>query len=205
MKKNLIVSLTFMFLIVLSAAAQKQQHRFGISPGISLATIKVTTPLGEADKKAKIGFDGGVFAEFNVSDMFAVQPEINYSMQGVKLSDGSNEAFFRFNYLTIPVLAKVKPVPCLSFFAGPQLGILLSAESEDATGTKNDVKDLLEDTDFYAVLGAEYQHTSGFFLGARYNLGLQKIVEDGGEYIKNRYFSIRVGYSMPFKGKVKSK
>ena len=202
MKKNLFFSLTF---LCLSVSVVNAQHRFGVSPGLSFATIKITQSLGETDKKAKLGFDGGVFAEFNVSDMLAVQPEINYSMQGVKLTDGSNEAFFRFNYLTIPVLVKVKPVKSLSFFAGPQLGILLSAESEDATGTKNDVKEALEDTDFYAVLGAEYQHTSGFFLGARYNLGLQKIVEEGGEYIKNRYFSVRVGYSMPFKGKVKSK
>ena len=194
MKTNLIVTLTFILLTSVSANAQ---HRFGISPGLSLANIYITQDLGSVDKKSKPGFDGGVFAEFNVSPMFAVQPEINYSMQGVKLTDATGKAFFNFNYLTVPVLAKVKPVKGLGIFAGPQLGILLSANTKDATGKKTDVKDMLESTDFYAVLGIEYQLPSGFFAGVRYNIGFQKVIEDSGEYLKNRYASIRVGYSMP--------
>jgi hypothetical protein len=125
--------------------------------------------------------------------------EANYSAQGagVVSDDGSNAGSFQFNYITVPLLVKLYGTPRLSFYAGPQVGFLMSAKTKTSGNPETDLKDGLNSTDFYAVFGGEYRFANGVFVSSRYNLGLSNLVEDESlnTEIKNRYFSFRIGYS----------
>jgi len=153
------------------------------------------------------GFSGGAFFCYQSSDMFALQPELIYSMKGSKY-EGTEmgmpfDATFTVEYLELPVLAKIilstgETKPYL--LAGPALGILLSSEGKVEMGGIS-ISDELEDVksiDFGLVLGAGIDidlGTGTLLFDARYNLGLTSIddsVDDGD--IKNSVISFNVGY-----------
>jgi hypothetical protein len=189
------------------AGAFAQYSGVFISPGIAIS--KPVFPIvGTPQNKAATGFDGGIGAEFSISKKFSVQAELNYSVQGLISLDSSSGEFLNFcnSYLTVPLLAKYYFLPGLSLFAGPQFGYLVSSRlfAHGSSGeTRVDFKRLIKSTDFCVVAGAEYHFPAGVFVNLRYNLGLTNI--DKGlllavfpdEEYKNRYFSFRLGYSIP--------
>jgi len=76
----------------------------------------------------------------------------------------------------------------LSIYAGPQVGFLISAETEfDISASQGvetfsenetiDVKSLYSTIDFGLTAGVEYELDMGIFFGARYYLGLSNIVD----------------------------
>jgi hypothetical protein len=204
MKKTILL-LSISLLAVASVIAQNKP-RFIFTPGLSLAKASFE-PSGDADIKSKIGFDGGVGVEFGISKYLAIQPEVNYSMQGLEAEGDGSKTVIKLDYITIPVLAKIKPTTGLSILVGPQIGFLTSAKAEITGQDDQDLKALLKSTDFFGVFGAEYQFTNGFFVGARYQLGFADIVdaENASAEIKNRALTFRVGYSFPFGGTGKKK
>ncbi|HEX2629749.1 MAG TPA: porin family protein [Chitinophagaceae bacterium] len=202
MKKTiLLLSISLFALMAVNA-----QHRFIITPGLNIAKSDIS-PVGDgSDLKSKIGFDGGIGAEFSFSKYFSIQPEVNFSMQGVKGEGNGSETIISLNYITVPVLAKVKPAPGFSILAGPQIGFLTSANSKITNEPKQDLKDLLKSTDIFGVFGIEYQFPIGVFVGVRYQLGFTDIIdEEIGTELKNRSFTFRAGYSFPLGGAVKKK
>ena len=186
------------------AFSNAQETRFGVKGGVNLATW-----TGDVeDASSKVGFHIGGFAEFKLSDKFAIQPELLFSTQGVKFEgdiDGySASEKDNLSYLNIPVMAKFYVAEKFSIEAGPQLGILLSAKSKYEANVEGinvsgeeDIKDALESIDFGVNFGAGYDFTENLSAGLRYNLGLSNIVktEDGDDTkIKNSVFSLSVGY-----------
>lgn len=154
---------------------------------------------------SKIGFTGGLFSEYRFNYIFALQPELLFSMQGAKGEASFNgynaSVVAHLNYINIPVMAKFYAIEGLSFEAGPQLGILVYGT---ATGTalgiteSEDLKSLVNDIDFSLNFGASYQLPRlplGFH--ARYSLGLTDIPKETGigEYSgKNRVFQMGLFY-----------
>lgn len=196
MKKHFLSVVMAMFIII-SATAQNLQ--FGISGGIDAARFALSGATG-GPIKYKNDLAGGLSLEAGISSNFGVQLEVNYSRQGtaVLADDGSSAGSFNLDYITIPVVVKLYGTPRLNFFAGPQVGLLLSAESRVQGSPEDDVKDLFKSTDFYAVFGTEYKFANGIFVNARYNLGLSNIHDDDTQpdsEFKNRYFAFRIGYA----------
>jgi hypothetical protein len=182
------------------------QHRFFITPGVSLAKADYG-PADGIGTEYKMGFDGGVGAEFKITKHFAVQPELNYSMQGMKIDVGGTKATFKFNYITMPVLAKLQPVEGFSAFVGPQVGFLTSGKAEYEGEPVQNAKSVLKALDVFGVFGLEYRLPMGVVVGARYQLGFRDIVgiPDTETEIKNSAITFRVGYSFPFSGSTKKK
>jgi opacity protein-like surface antigen len=137
--------------IILTAAAvlafgltNAQDMKFGAKAGLNVASIS-----GLDNSKSLFGANLGVFAEFKISDKFAVQPEILFSMQGAKGSISETEtsgsgAFSitstfnaenkaALNYINIPIMAKFFVTEQLSLQAGPQIGFLMSLETTSET------------------------------------------------------------------------
>ena len=165
--------------------------------------------LGE-DFESRLGICIGGFITFNISEMFAIQPEVLYSMKGSK-AEGTlfGETFkvkFNISYLEIPVLVKlriptqgnVKP----SLFAGPSLAIKLSGKSKVEYAGESEEEDIeeLKNTDFGLIIGAGVDLGFGFLgqgkitVDLRYNFGLTKISEENDE-VKNKVISLMIGYS----------
>ena len=149
--------------------AQEESIRFGIKAGLNFANL-VDEDL---DGDIKIGINGGAVIEIPLSEKFALQPEVLFSMQGLRAEQNSG---FNLNYINIPIMAKYYISQGLSLQAGPQLGILVSSNTE-FNGVKVDSKDIMSSIDLGVNFGAGYQLSSGIFFDVRYNLGLTNVFD----------------------------
>ena len=143
----------------------------------------------------------GIGTECNVLDKVSLQPELILSMQGAEYEDSDGfDGRFKFNYLNVPVMAKLYVSYGVFVEAGPQVGFLLSAKDEydSPTSGEDDIKDEVKSTDFGANVGLGYQFDSGLNINARYNFGLSNIndFESPGIDFKNQnnVLSVGVGY-----------
>ena len=131
-----------------------------------------------------------------ISDQFAIQPELLYSTQGVKLDFEGEEGDLKLDYINIPIMFKYYVADAFSLELGPQIGFLVSADGK-SDGVSVDIKDETKSVDVSLGFGASYNFAEKFMLGARYNLGLTRVQEDvfpGESEWKNSVFQISLGY-----------
>jgi hypothetical protein len=179
------------------AGAKKIQ--FGITGGLSLGNFNgsdAAAGTGET-KKMRMGFAGGLFADFDVSPSFAIRPQVLYVQKGAKYEEAGFSTKYKVDYIEVPVL--LKWVPKMegkmqpTIFAGPFLGLLMTAKADSF-----DFKDSSKTTEFGVTFGAGFgtKMTSGeLFFDVRLDLGLSKI-DDSAEKlnIKNTAFMALIGY-----------
>jgi hypothetical protein len=182
MKKILLL-----FVMAGSFAAASAQISYGVKGGLNVANIG-----GEdiEDNKAKLGFHLGGFVNVPVAEKISIQPELVYSLQGVKF-DG--DARYNLSYLNIPVIARYTTQSGFFGETGPQLGFLMSAKAKE-DGESSNVKDFFKKTDFSWAFGVGYLTQSNVGVSARFNLGLSKLDEDGEAKIFNRVFQVGLFY-----------
>jgi opacity protein-like surface antigen len=163
---------------------QSQDLHFGVKAGANFSNLKISSDFGGVSPDGATSFYVGGLADIGFSEKFHVQPEILYSMEGAKDAD--------ISYLNIPVMLKYYLIEGLNIQAGPQIGVLLDAEG----GT-----DGLKSSNFGVNFGAAYELAGGFFVDARYNLGLSNIADVevdpdfGGDFsLKTKGFQLGVGY-----------
>lgn len=212
------ITLTLLGLVAFSTSALAQQEvKFGPKAGVNFANLNGDVE----DNKMLIGFHVGAFAEIKFNDKFAIQPEIVYSAQGTKMDYSetlmgitySTETDTKINYINVPIMAKYYIVPSFAVEAGPYVGFVASANSKGSstvagvtTEYDEDFKDEINTVDFGLGFGASYNMDNGFFIGARYNLGLTTVDKDYTETvggiqvnveaanIKNGVIQVGVGY-----------
>jgi len=213
-KALLIGAVVFMLLLPNSSLATELIA--GLKIGMNSADlhgkdIKDVEEESGMEFKSKWGLCFGGFVRFNISKMFAIQPEFLYTMKGTKME----ETFFgetmklkmNLSYLEIPVLVKfmiptsggIKP----SLFAGPALAIKLSAKTKVEYAGETEEEDIeeMKDTDFGLIIGAGVDFELGFLgqgkltVDLRYNLGLTTISDVEDTDFKNGVVSLIVGYS----------
>lgn len=204
MKKLLTTS--FIAMAFFFASNSFAQVNFGVKAGLNLATFS-----GDAvsDAETKSGLVVGGLMQYHFSPMFTLQPEVLYSMKGSEFSGGGVTQTWSVNYLEVPVALRLN-IPLQSgspvspyIYAGPALGVLLSAEVEQKGQNANnitvDVKDQVTSTDFSLVFGAGI----GFNLGGhelgvdfRYGLGLGSIDDSGNNLdVKNNVMSLTASFA----------
>lgn len=175
--------------IIGTAGLQAQDMTFGAKAGLNLANAG-----GDAeDTDMLTSFYVGGFVDIALSDQFSVQPELLYSAQGFKQDFAGTEIETKLNYLNIPIMAKYYVSDEFNIQAGPQVGILLSAEAGD-----QDVKDATNGVDFGINFGAGYEMESGLRFDARFNLGLGDTTDDADgadTSVTNQVIQVGVGYS----------
>lgn len=173
----------------------------GFKVGLNLANI--TGGDAPDETSMRMGFAGGGWITYAFSDLFAVQPELFYTMKGYKydytdpITLQTETYTFKADYIEIPVLAKIslsgasnfKP----NFYAGPSFAFLLSAKNGDT-----DVKDNMKSTDFGLIggVGADYLLGTGkITFDVRYNVGLTSTDDSGNDFdVKNSAITFLVGY-----------
>lgn len=203
-----------MFLVaavaVLGMSQTDAQVKFGIKAGPQLTNL---VGNDDFDGESKIGFNVGGYANIRISEQFAFQPEVLYSMQGSKMEYTEDlgiatyevEDKMKLSYINIPLMVKWYAYDGLNFEFGPQVGFNVSAKAESErrlvngesdptfeTSLEGDIDDI-ETVDFGLNIGAGYELPNGLNFGLRYGLGLTEIVKDSD--LKNSVFSLGVGYS----------
>lgn len=206
-KVMLIGAVALMLLLPNSSLAKRITG--GLKIGMNSANLhgeamkELEEELGE-ELKSKLGLCAGGFIRFNISETFAIQPEILYTMKGAKFEatifDETMTFKMNLSYLEIPVLVKLM-IPTLSgvkpsLFAGPTLAIKLSGKTklEYAGETEEEDIEEMKDTDFGLIIGAGVDF-GRLTVDLRYVLGLTEISEEAEEETKNGVISLLVGYS----------
>jgi hypothetical protein len=193
-----------------SAAHAQEGIRFGVKAGLNYSSYSGS---GAKYFSSKLGGLAGVTANFGITDMFSVQPEVLYSMKGAKYEQavGSGAGAYTVktigtaHYIDVPVLLRASfGGPFVE--VGPQANFLLAADSKDDGSTAGFVRSDATDTDQYNkvqfgyVLGVGYQLESGLSLGVRYNGDISKTLDEskfttGYNDVRNSVFQFQVGYA----------
>jgi hypothetical protein len=159
---------------------------FGVKGGLNISSLG-----GNASQigSAKFGFHAGIYFAARVSDRIAFQPELVYSQQGFQVNSALTNAFVvNYNYLNLPLLAKIYVADGTSVQVGPQLGYLLNSGELDA----------IKKVDVALAMGLGYEVASGLNFSLRYNLGLLNTVVNAPNLSSsstNRVFQLSIGYT----------
>lgn len=186
------ITLLAIFSIISIVGLHAQGVGFGVKAGVNFANQDFEADGFSVSPDGKTGFHFGAFASLMFSDKLGLQPEILYSTKGSEFDLGAAGSFETdLNYLEIPILLRFQPIEILSIHAGPQFGILASAEQDG-----EDIKDSLKGSDLSLAVGSQVELPLGFVGGARYVLGLSDINDDSSSNteVKNRTFQLFVGW-----------
>lgn len=176
--------------------AHAQKKGITVGPRLDLNVARVVGD-NQDDATSRTGMRIGAWASMDLSEKFSIQPEFVLSGKGSKFPD--DDASIKISYLQIPVLAQyrfttgrtVNPYvlagPALSFKAGCNLQVEGSDYECSAQTTA------VSSTDFGLILGGGV-HIGRAQVSLRYDLGLANINGDGDAVVKNRAFSVAVGY-----------
>ena len=196
--------------LTLSAAAlltlalvPKAHAQFGVKGGVNFAELQGRS--GE-DASYKTFYHVGVLYQWNLIGPIAIQPELQYSLQGSDLKGAFTDYKTKLHYFTVPVLAKVTVGP-IFVEAGPQFGYLVSANQEGKVqisstngnpgyGQVNqEATDQYKRADFSLAAGAGLKFGS-LSLGGRYVAGINDINDAknltgvNDPRLKNRVFQV---------------
>jgi len=170
---------SLMLVVICSAGVSAQGLDLGIKAGVNIANEKYSGDY-DIDTKSIVLFHGGVFVTWMFSENLGLQPEVLFSMQGSQ-EDGYDYKVIT-NYINIPVLVRYNITDMFSVHAGPQFGILMSAEGESGS-YKQDMKEYYKPTDIGVAIGAEADDLPlNLGVGVRYILGLTNVAEDDPDF-----------------------
>ncbi len=144
--------LLFAVTLFITGAYAQESPRFGVKAGLNISGYISDDGLTlyQENTSARAGFNAGFFAILPISERFAIQPELIYSMQGVNLVEpelyvdytyvesvfvpdyivpdvdayGEVDATELLHYINVPVLANIYFTEGISFQIGPQIGFL---------------------------------------------------------------------------------
>ena len=163
-------------LLLLLVAFQVSAQEFHFIPKIGLNFANMTN----SDGSMKPGLNIGVAGEVMMTNNFAIEPGIFYSMQGAKGKGESSGLKIKNDYLNIPVLFKGYVYEGFNLFAGPQLGFKVSSKlkySKSGTSVStSEGSDLFKSVDFAIIIGAGYQSSMGLLFSLSYNIGLANTI-----------------------------
>ncbi|MBC3540435.1 porin family protein [Rufibacter sediminis] len=171
----------------------------GVKAGVNYSTI---TADNDNNVKYKPDFHLGAFADFSISDMVSIRPELLYSRKGAKFEfsgtevvedefgdeqtiTGTVDGKLIHQYLELPVLAHIK-AGNLFFEGGPTFAYLLKSEADmkieysgdDMDFSMDETTEITEDMkrfEFGYAAGIGYELPSGLGLTLRYQGGLSDL------------------------------
>ncbi len=175
-----------MSIFTANAQADSDLVQLGVKGGVNFATV-AGDDFDSPD--ARTSFNAGFVAEVPYSERFSLQAEVLYSGQGYDWKSSDQDNIFdnddnvevQFDYIQVPILAKIYLVEGLNVHAGPQIGFLVNDEIDfQPNSNAGDEPFPLEpkDIDISLAAGLEYKFDNGFFIQGRYNYGFSEMFED---------------------------
>jgi hypothetical protein len=187
---KLIITTVF-FAFLFAGIASAQHFNLGVKGGLNAYTTESETFF---KNDPKLGLHLGLIGHIHLTDPFALQPELVFSMQGAKYTAGGNDVNLNLNYINIPLIFQYMYDNGFRLQAGPQIGILASAKTK-INSTVLDVKDNFETIDFGIGVGMSYVNpVTDFGFDVRYNHGLSNINKSDASKNYNRGFQVGVFY-----------
>ncbi len=211
MKKLIVFTGVFLFALTsVYAQSDSKAIQLGAKGGINFSKI---TGDDFDDVDARTSFNAGLVAEIPLSERISFQPELFYSGQGFDIVQGEDRLFntsedieYQLDYIQVPLLLKVYLIKGLSVEAGPQFGFKIHEEfdsepNSDGGDLEIDEDDsYVKDFDTSLAVGTSYKFDSGFFVSARYTMGLTNIFKDDTlfENVDGKNEVVQVGLGFMF-------
>ena len=146
------------------------QQAIGIKGGLNIAS------LSGFEGRDRISAHAGLFLHHTINKNWCFQPELLYSGEGQRYMSGGVERTLALGYLQLPLMIQYYPAPQVYLEAGPQFGLLLSAQDkvDDESGEIN-AKDDFTTGQVALGLGIGYKASEKLILYGRYNFGLTDV------------------------------
>lgn len=176
--------LALLFIISLPCFAQRnkldKEHenffRIGAKGGVNVNKIS-----GKSYKEGfNFNFQAGIFLQFNFSDRFGLQPEVNFVQTSSEFSNDANDIYYdlfvggsqkksKLNYLEVPLLLNINVGESkrVKLQIGPAYGGLLKQTVDSLKNNGNIYKH-----GEWSAIGGLFIQLPFVNLGARYKLGL---------------------------------
>jgi len=205
MKRLMFISLAV--LVMAALIPQSLSAGFGIKGGYAMSKFTVTSPDPIPFIFGNLGSPvGGIFFSLGFGPL-AIQPEVLYVRMGSEFEiDEANDLKWRFDYIQVPVLLKLKIIPAGPIrpviYAGGYGACLIKANGvmtvDGVPGEPQDLKDGYQKYDYGVVGGAGLDFKLpgiSISVEGRYNYGLMNILRDPapGDSWKNRSMMALVG------------
>ena len=206
MKNKLLPAIFFLLLVKQTLSAQKKNldmdherfFRFGAKAGLNINKIN-----GQSyNNDFSYNYQLGGFMQFNISNRFGIQPEVNFVQTSSEFSSDPTEIYndifldggqkkAKLNYLEVPVFLNVNigPSKRVKLQVGPAYGGLLKQTVDSLQSSGNIYKNAE-----WSAIGGLWLQLPLVNLGARYKIGLTNInAIDYRETWKNQAIQIFVG------------
>ena len=212
--KKLIILCLFSFPTLLSA-----QLELGFRAGLNMSeATDLRATNGDIIEAAQLnGINAGIFANFQLGSIVALQPEVTFSQKGFTASWDNSDSSSTLNtsYLDMPLMIEAGFAMGKNFRvfanAGPNVSYLIKAEEEfynsmngETTTTEYNFDiESLERLDIGVNFGGGISFRTNrwkYTLDARYNMGLKEIMatENAMDFVENakhRVTNISIGIS----------
>lgn len=204
--KKIGLLLTFICISLLGMAQLKSKiktdeesfFRFGAKAGLNINKIN-----GQSYKSGfSYNFQAGAFLQFNFSNRFGLQPEINFVQTTAEFTNDATDIYddlFRdgsqkkaqLNYIEVPILLNINVGESkhIKLQIGPAFGALLSQKIDQLQNNAN----LYKDNEVSGIAGF-WMQLPVVNLGARYKIGFTDInAVDNKQTWKNQAIQIFAG------------
>ena len=172
--------------------------RIGAKGGVNINKIS-----GRSYREGfNFNFQAGIFLQFNFSDRFGLQPEVNFVQSSSEFSNDANDIYYdlflggsqkksKLNFLEVPLLLNINVGESkrVKLQIGPAYGGLLK-QTVDSLKTNGDIYKNGE----WAAIGGLFIQLPLVNVGARYKLGLTNLNDiDDRQKWKSQSIQVFVG------------
>lgn len=184
------------WLLVLAMALPLHAQEWSLAPkfGLNLSDMSGDYFRGGI----RPGINAGLSVERRFSTLFALEPGVFYSMQGLK--DKEDNEVRKNDFINVPILAKFYIKNGFNIFAGPQVGVNISEKvvyTGEGGGEFTMKTDDIMPVDVSLMVGIGYQFKAGLLLSTNYNIGLSDSADNSGDTpARNRVFQVNIGWRL---------
>jgi hypothetical protein len=173
--------------------------RIGAKGGVNINKI-----TGKSYKEGfNYNFQAGVFLQFNFSNRFGLQPEVNFVQTSAEFSNDANDIYYdlflggsqkksKLNFLEVPLLLNINVGESkrVKLQLGPAYGGLLKQTVDSLKSNANNIYKNGE----WAAIGGLWIQIPFVNMGARYKLGLTELNDiDNRQSWKSQSIQVFVG------------
>jgi hypothetical protein len=166
----------------------RAQLGIGIKGGLNFANV---SDAGDINSSSRSGFNAGIFLAPHSKGIIGSRTEILFSRQGYSFNSGETTGNVYLNYIVLPQFMTINITRFVTLQLGVQLAYLLNAKADSSapsspggmgTGAMpyGNIMSFYNKYDYGLGAGVEIHPVSGLLIGARYNIGLNKIYSSLG-------------------------
>ena len=171
----------FVFVALFLSNQIHAQQNIGLMGGTSFSNLRVrnvqelVAPLLPSEYQTRCAFYIGGFADFSLSELIFLTPELFYANRGYKMVYDPLNTTFRVtkNTIVLPVLVKFNLFKKLQVYTGPELSYVVGQNIKDLTnGTINIESTTDRSFDIAVSAGVSFTLIKKLSIDLRYNFGL---------------------------------